>query len=34
LCKVCHMRVTLDNGHHTTRYTNQVVLNPELFEVY
>ena len=33
LCKVCHMRVTVDNGHHTTRYTNQVYLDPNLFEV-
>jgi 5-methylcytosine-specific restriction endonuclease McrA len=33
LCKVCHQRVTVDNYHHTTRYTNRVVLNPRLFEV-
>jgi 5-methylcytosine-specific restriction endonuclease McrA len=33
LCKVCHQRVTIDNGHHTTRYHNQVDLDPELFEV-
>lgn len=32
LCKVCHQRVTVDNQHHTTRYTNQVPLNPALFE--
>ena len=33
LCKVCHMRVTVDNNHHTTRYVNQVYLDPNLFEV-
>jgi 5-methylcytosine-specific restriction endonuclease McrA len=33
LCKVCHQRVTMDNGHHTTRYSNQVYLNPQLFEI-
>jgi hypothetical protein len=33
LCKVCHMRVTVDNSHHTTRYVNQVYLDPTLFEV-
>ena len=32
LCKVCHQRVTIDNGHHNTRYTNQVELDPKLFE--
>ena len=32
LCKVCHQRVTVDNQHHTTRYTNQVPLNPDLFD--
>jgi len=33
LCKVCHMRVTVDNSHHTIRYTNEVYLDPNLFEV-
>lgn len=33
LCKVCHARVTVDNGHHTNRYVNQVYLNPDLFEL-
>jgi len=33
LCKVCHMRVTIDNEHHITRYVNQVYLDPKLFEV-
>lgn len=33
LCKICHMRVTLESGHHTTRYDYQTYLNPELFEV-
>lgn len=32
LCKVCHMRVTIDNHHHITRYTNQTYLDPKLFE--
>lgn len=32
LCKICHQRVTIENGHHTTRYVNQVYLNPKLFE--
>lgn len=32
LCRVCHARVTVDNGHQHNRYTNQVELNPELFE--
>jgi 5-methylcytosine-specific restriction endonuclease McrA len=33
LCRVCHQRVTTDNGHHLTRYTNSTHLPPELFEV-
>lgn len=32
LCKVCHQRVTIDNGHHTNRYVNCVELDPNLFE--
>jgi len=32
LCRVCHQRVTTDNGHHLTRYSNQVNLDPALFE--
>jgi len=33
LCRVCHQRVTTDNGHHLTRYANATHLPPELFEV-
>jgi 5-methylcytosine-specific restriction endonuclease McrA len=33
LCKVCHQRVTKDNNHHLTRYSNSTPLNPKLFEV-
>lgn len=33
LCGVCHSRVTIDNGHYLNRYSNQVELNPDLFEV-
>lgn len=32
LCKVCHQRVTVDNGHHNNRYNNQVILDPNIFE--
>jgi hypothetical protein len=32
LCKMCHQHVTISNGHHRTRYTNQVRLDPALFE--
>lgn len=32
LCKVCHQRVTVDNGHQNNRYSNQVILDPALFE--
>ncbi len=32
LCKVCHQQVTMNSGHHLTRYNNQVELDPELFE--
>jgi len=32
LCRVCHARVTVDNGHQHNRYNNQVFLPPELFE--
>ena len=32
LCGVCHRRVTLDNQHHKTRYSNQVILDTNLFE--
>jgi len=32
LCPVCHNRVTRDNGHQRNRYTNQVYLDPDLFE--
>jgi hypothetical protein len=33
LCRVCHSRVTHEEGHHLNRYTNQTVLPPELFEI-
>lgn len=33
LCKICHQRVTRDNKHHANRYTNQVELDPNLFEI-
>ena len=32
LCKVCHQQVTTDSGHHLTRYSNQVDLDPALWE--
>lgn len=33
LCKVCHSRVTVDSKHHTTRYCNEIKLDPALFEI-
>jgi 5-methylcytosine-specific restriction endonuclease McrA len=32
LCKVCHQRVTIQNNHHVKRYSNQVDLNPRIFD--
>ena len=31
LCRNCHVSVTKQNGHHLTRYVNEVKLNPEMF---
>jgi len=32
LCRNCHVSVTKQNGHHLTRYVNEVKLNPEHWE--
>jgi 5-methylcytosine-specific restriction endonuclease McrA len=32
LCKNCHAKVTIDQGHHKNRYPNKVPLDKNLFE--
>ena len=32
ICRNCHSAVTRQNGHHLTRYVNEVKLNPEHWE--
>jgi hypothetical protein len=33
LCRNCHAAVTVQSGHHLTKYVNEVELNPEMFGV-